>query len=62
MLIDWLLIKKQAVRAWSPSVCVRVSGARVKNEFMAKKFFAKNHVKITKSQPPTMGVGKTVKT
>ena len=40
-----------------PPLCARVSGAWVKNEFM------KNHVKITKSQPTTMGeMGQTVKT
>ena len=38
-----------------PPLCVRVSGVQVKNEFMAKRFFAKIQVKITKSQPPTMG-------
>ena len=42
-------------RVRGPPLDVRVSGARVKNEFMAKSFFCKNHVKITKSQPTTMG-------
>ena len=38
-----------------PPLCVRVSGAQVKNEFVAKIFIFKNHVKINKSQPTTMG-------
>ena len=49
--------KKQAAHAWSPSVCESQWGAG-KNEFMAKSFFAKNHGKITKSQPPLWGNGK----
>ena len=43
--------KKQAAHVWSPSVCDSQWGAG-KNELMAKSFFAKNHVKIAKSQPP----------
>ena len=41
-------LMKQAVRAWSPSVCV--SQWRGKNEFMTKSFL-QNHAKINKSQP-----------
>ena len=44
-----------------PPLCV--SQWRGKNEFMTKKvFFCKNHMKITKSQPPVWTkMGKTVK-
>ena len=45
---------------WSPSVCESQWGAG-KNEFMAKSFFAKNHVKITKSHPTMGEMGKSVK-
>ena len=41
------------MHVWSPSICVTQWGAG-KNEIMTKNFFAKNHVKIIKSQPTSM--------
>ena len=46
--------KKKAARAWPP-LCVSQWGAGKKMNLWQKVFFAKNHVKITKSQLPTMG-------
>ena len=45
-------------RVRGPPLCVRVSEVRVKMNLWQKVFFAKNHVKITKSQPPLWGDGR----
>ena len=47
------ILKEQAAHTWSPSVCVSVSGVGKKN--LWEKLLQKFRVKISKSQPPSMG-------
>ena len=53
LLIFQRFCKKQAARAWSPSVCVSQWGGG--KRIYENRFLQKFHAKISKSQPSSMG-------